>query len=269
MLARRYEARLTVLAVAGLTDPPLSDSPPVLLALTPEMRERILEALEAFAEPARTAGVTTDVKLEEGDIVREILREAESAQPDLVVMGTHGRGGFQRFVLGSVLNKILRKLPFPLLTVPPAARHPALDARGYRTPLAAVDFSDASMHGLSYALSLAQEAGGRLLLTHVVEWPLESEVLPPYDTLRADMIRDAERRLRDVVPAEARNWCQPEIVVVPGRPSREITRIAGEQQADVIVLGVAGRSAIDCALNGTTAYDVIRRAPCPVLTVRL
>jgi nucleotide-binding universal stress UspA family protein len=269
-LARYYEASLVVFAVAGMSDPPLSDSPPVLRGLTIEARADIVDAISTFAEPARTAGVDTDIRLEEGDIVREIVREVEASRPDLVVMGTHGRGGFERFVLGSVVNKIIRKLSCPLLTVPPGARQPAADEpAGYEVVLAALDFSDASRQALSYALSLAQEAGGRLLLTHIVEWPDESQVLPPYDRLRADMVRAAEDRLRKAVPEDARDWCEPEIVVSSGRAAREIVRVAGDQQADVIVLGVTGRSAIDRALNGTTAYQVIRMAPCPVLTVRL
>jgi nucleotide-binding universal stress UspA family protein len=269
-LARYYDASLVVFAVAGVSDPPLSDSPPVLKGLTIEARAEIVEAISAFAEPARQAGVDPDIRLEEGDIVREIVREVESSQPDLVVMGTHGRGGFERFVLGSVVNKILRKLSCPILTVPPGARHPAADEPvGYKTVLAAMDFSDASRHAFSYALSLAQEAGGRLLLTHVVEWPAESQVLPPYDRFRAEMVRAAEVRLREAVSEEARNWCEAEVVVSSGDAAREIVRVAGDRQADVIVLGVTGRSAIDRALNGTTAYQVIRMAPCPVLTVRL
>jgi nucleotide-binding universal stress UspA family protein len=272
-LARSYDARLSVLAVAGLTDPPLSDSPPVLKGLSLEARARILDAVSAFAEPARAAGVVIDVKLEEGDIVREIVREAESSAPDLVVMGTHGRGGFERFVLGSVVDKVIRKLPSPLLTVPPGARRtPAETAgykAGYKTVLAAMDFSEASRHALTYALSFAQEAAGRLLLTHVVEWPAESQVLPPYDRLRAEMVQAAEGRLREAVPDEARNWCEPEIVVSTGDAARGIVHLASEEQAEIIVLGVTGRSALDRALNGTTAYQVIRMAPCPVLTVRL
>src|SRR6185503_12156707 len=86
---------------------------------------------------------------------------------DLLVMGTHGRGGFERLFLGSVTEKVLRSTTVPVMTIPPPAQEPATTS--YRTILCPLDFSAASIHGFNYALALAQEAHARVILLHVIE----------------------------------------------------------------------------------------------------
>lgn len=267
-LAHGYDATLTVLAVVGVSEVPLGEAPPSVRGLTVEARAKLLASLEQFSAPVIPAGVSVDYQLEEGEVVHEIVRASEEQAPDLLVLGTHGRGGFQQFILGSVVNKVLRRVACPLLTVPPGARAPVEDPAGFKTVLCGHDLSDAATHALSYALLLAQEAGGRLLLQHVVEWPIDTQVSPRFDALRAEMVASARERLQAAVPADAGDWCQPEIVVTPGRAASGIVALAEAEQADLIVLGVTARSAIDRALNGTTAYQIIRTAPCSVLTVR-
>jgi nucleotide-binding universal stress UspA family protein len=267
-LARGYQATLVVLAVAGTPEAPLSETPPVVRGLDVQSRARILAALESFTAPVVPTGVQVEIRLEEGEVVAEIVRAAEAANADLLVMGTHGRGGFERFVLGSVANKVLRKVACPVLTVPPGMQHEVDEPGGFGTVLCALDFSDAASQALPYALSLAQEAGGKLLLMHVVEWPTESQVSPRFDALRDELAAAARRRLAEAIPDGARDWCQPEVVVVPGNAAKEIVAMADTRHADLIVMGLGQRSALDRALNGTTAYQVIRTAPCAVLTVR-
>jgi len=267
-LARGYDARLTVLAVAAMSEVPLGETPPAVRGLTVEARSKLLRALEAFGSGVVPKGLPVTYQLEEGEVVHEIVRATEEQAPDLLVMGTHGRGGFQRFILGSVLNKVMRRVACPLLTVPPEAHATVETPAGFKTVLCGHDFSPAADHALTYALKLAQEAGGRLLLQHVVEWPMDTQVSPRFDSLRVEMVASARERLQAAVPAEALNWCKPEIVVAPGRASSGIVALAEAEHADVIVLGVTARGALDRALNGTTAYRTIRTAPCSVLTVR-
>jgi nucleotide-binding universal stress UspA family protein len=271
VLAQWYESRLSVLGVAAMPVALLPDEPAVVYELTPERRRRLLEALERFSTDARAAGIDVDVKLHEGDVVREILREARETAPDLLVIGTHGRGGFERFVLGSVAEKIVRKAECPVLTVPPgAAGHRVVMPGAYKTILYATDFSDAAEAALPRALSLAEEAGGRLLLVHVVRWPTEEDANGS-DVLRGlleDRMKEARQRLNDAVPADARDWCEAEPVVVRGEPAEQIVRLAEERSVDLIVMKVAPRGLVDLALNGAVAYPVLRAAPCPVLTLR-
>ena len=90
---------------------------------------------------------------------------------DLVVMGTHGRSGFERLVLGSVTERVLRKSACPVLTVPKGIPDVATPPVLFNRIVCAVDFSDCSMHALNYAMSLAQEADAHLTVVHVIELP--------------------------------------------------------------------------------------------------
>lgn len=80
--------------------------------------------------------------------------------------------------------------------------------------------------------------------------------------------REARRQLEGLVPEEAHNWCEPDLRISCGKPYREILRVAAEDQADLIVLGVQGLGPIDGMLFGSTTAHVVRQALCPVLTIR-
>jgi nucleotide-binding universal stress UspA family protein len=189
-------------------------------------------------------------------------------------MGTHGRSGFERLVLGSVTEKVLRTSPVPVLTVPshapdavPAGRDP------FRRILYATDFSPGSERALRYAASLAQHGAAQLTILHAVEHlPVGYDPIgvAPFDFAAYNAsIEDASKaKLREFVPDAIRLACDTDDVVTTGKPYVDILRIAQERQADLIVLGVHGRSALDKLVFGSTTEQVIRRATCPVLTVR-
>ncbi len=275
-LARWYEAEVTVLYVVQQLAPHSAAFPPYpsWMALNPEARERLRTELDRFVEPARAAGVPVRLEISDGDTVSEILRVARSLPADLLAMGTHGRGGFERWVLGSVTEKVLRKAPCPVLTVPPplegaAASAPVL----FQRILCPVDFSEASMMALNYALTLAEESDTELILLHVLDWLAEGEPLARAESfdmpaLRRHLEEDARERLRRAIPEEARAWCRPHEVVRAGKPWRQILCLAGEHDVHLIVMGVHGRNALDRALFGSTTHHVIREARCPVLTIR-
>ncbi len=274
-LAKWYESSITALHVHPSVPPPPSEMPvyPQPIALTAEMRETIQVELRRFAGRARSAGVPIEAVLLEGDPVTEILRYARAMPADLVILGTHGRGGFERWVLGSVTEKVLRKAPCPVLTVPRSAPVPApADPAVFRRILCPIDFSRTSLRALDYAFSLAKEADAGLVLMHASEaFPDETPVGP----LRADVhgyLRELEevarQRLHGLVPEGAREWCKPEILVAPGKPYREILRVAQARETDLIVMGVQGRNALDLMLFGSTTQHVVRQAACPVLTIR-
>lgn len=272
-LARWYDARMTVLYVSSLT-PAVAGFPPMIspITLEPLDRERLLEEMRSFAEPALSAGVKTDFMIREGPAAPEIVEQARVGHADLVVMGTHGRGGFERLVLGSVAEKVLRKAPCPVLTVSKEAEGAAPRAPGeLRSIVCPVDFSDAALAALRYALSLAERAKARLDLVYVLEWPDGGRLRhPPFDVpeYHRYMEEEAHRQLRDAVPAAARDWCEVRDRVVAGKPWREILRAAEDGHADLIVLGTHGHGAFDRLLFGSTAHHVVRQAACPVLTVR-
>jgi len=279
-IARWYESTVTVLhvyAVAPLA--PFPPGSPILESayLTPEDHTRLTGEIRRFAETARTAGVPVEIVLREGPVAREILDQA--ARADLLVIGTHGRSGFDRLVLGSVTEKVLRKAACPVLSVPPHATDAVAHAPvAFKRILCPVDFSDCSTHALNYAMSLAQEADAGLTVLHVITYEMEltpdmSESLIAYGHLNAADFRKAceensRERLKAAVPDAVRAYCSVDTVLTPGTPYREILRVAAEQQTDLIVMGVQGRGAADLMFFGSTTQHVVRQATCPVLTIR-
>jgi nucleotide-binding universal stress UspA family protein len=279
-IARWYDSTITVLHVCTVA-PVAAYAPgsPILESaiLTPEDRTRLTSDMGRFSQTADLADVPIEILLREGSIATEILEQAMHA--DLLVIGTHGRSGFDRLVLGSVTEKVLRKATCPVLTVPAHAPDavPAAPVI-FKRVLCPIDFSDSSMHALNYAMSLAQEADARLTVLHVMVYNLEVEAPDMYKTVMADrrLVTDyrdrceeySRERLRDAVPDTVRAYCTVETLLATGKPYREILRVAGEQQTEVIVMGIQGRGAADLMFFGSTTQHVVRHATCPVLAIR-
>lgn len=272
-LARWYEAEVVALHAYAIAMVPatIGAMPAMTSVGLPLTRQEIERDLEQFVKPVSAAHVKTTASVATGSPARTILETADRLQASIIVMGTHGASGFERLVLGSVTEKVLRKSRCPVLVVPRQADAPGGTGVLFRRILCAVDFSPCSTRAISYALSLAEEAGGSLTFVHVVEG-LDHEPLanahfnvPEY---RQHLVEDAHRRLSELVPAETRTWCECREVVRTGKAYREILDAARTMDADLIVLGVRGRHAVDLALFGSTTNHVVRSAECPVLTVR-
>jgi nucleotide-binding universal stress UspA family protein len=273
VLARWYEAEVVALHAYSVAMVPatIGAMPAMTTVGVPLTREEIERDLETFVRPLQAAHVKTRVTVATGGPARTILETADRIQASLIVMGTHGASGFERLVLGSVTEKVLRKTRCPVLVVPRRADAPAGPKPFFRRVLCAVDFSPCSTKAVSWALSLAEEAGGALTFVHVVEG-LDHEPLanahfnvPEYQQY---LVQDAEQRLRELVPGDAQTWCECQTVVRTGKAYREILETAHKLDSDLIVLGVRGRNAMDLALFGSTTNHVVRSAECPVLTVK-
>jgi nucleotide-binding universal stress UspA family protein len=244
------------------------------IVLTEVDREQLLADTKEFVATESAPGIVTDVVLREGNTATEILTQATAMKADLIVIGTHGRSGFERLVLGSIAEKVLRKAACPVLTVP--RRLPDAVPAGpvlFKRIVCAVDFSDCSMQALKYALSLAQETGGCLTVLHV----LAPELVDPlgvgeeHVSLAALLVQREQqtRQLLDkAVPQNAVKSGKVESILVHGKAWREILNVASDRQTDLIVLGVQGRGAADLLFFGSTAHHVVRQALCPVLTLR-
>ena len=259
---------------SGLPGPiPVEPFPP--LTTSPEQTQSdVIAELTKFAASVDTTGVQVRIVAQPGSPVRDILDQARAVNSDLVVLGTHGHTGFDRFVLGSVTEKILRKAPCAVLTVPPpVSAPPAEPVQLFKRILCPMDFSDASLKALEYALSLAREADAELLLMHVIQGlPDAPDWQLPAGPSVAEYLRLSEehalKRLRSAVPEDAQAWCRPETLTSTGKPYEEILRVAAERDARLIVMGVHGRNPIDRFFFGSTTNHVVRAATCPVLTLR-
>jgi nucleotide-binding universal stress UspA family protein len=269
-IARWYQAQLTLLYV--FVTRPTMDAPP--LVLEDADRECLQKSIRRMAA-GLPADVRVDLRVEQAEHVHsEVLRQLAATGADLLVVGSHGRSGFQRLFLGSVTEKVIRKATCPTLVVPPRAADVPPDAPvQFKRILCAIDFSESSLSALAYALNLAEEADAHLTLLHVIEMPpelRENPLAPDFDIDRIHAAAEAEarRRLQDLIPDQARNYATVDTAVVEGGAYRRVLQRAAEEQADLIVLGVHGRSAIDRLVFGSTTHHVIRAATCPVLIVR-
>lgn len=275
-LARWFGARLAVLHVRP-TVTPHPDMPaggPVAPWLHAEL-EGLRQRVAAAGAGATAAGVTIEPLVAAGDPVREILGCAATLPADLMVLGTHGSSGFQHLVLGSVTEKVLRQAPCPVLTVPPRA--PAVVPHFTRI-ICAVDFSDCSLAAAAWASALARTCGAALTLVHVIEWPWPEAAIPEMPGVpaaQAQAMADYRRYLEhgakerlDAVAASATTADPVATQVRFGRPHMELLAAAGAERADLIVLGVRGRGALDLGFFGSTANHLVRSASCPVLTIR-
>jgi nucleotide-binding universal stress UspA family protein len=270
-IAGWYESHLTALHVIA---PGFTFEPPILFAERGNLKalavdkDQVRVRLDEWLAPATAARVPWDARVCEGRPAESVLAVAQSLPADLIVMGSHGRGGFERFILGSVTERTLRNANCPVLTVPPRAVTAA--KLPFRRILCPVDFSEPSLVALHTALSMAEEADARLVVLHVIDWPEEESILATSidSNVLDDVERQAAQRLDSFITDESRVWSRPESKVSVGKAYRSILAAAGDMAADLIVIGVHGRNAVGLTLFGSTTNQVVRRASCPVLTIR-
>lgn len=189
-----------------------------------------------------------------GDAGIELCKIVRDENIDLIVLGTHGRTGVRKALLGSVAEKVFRHATCLVLTVGPNVSAQPDNLAELHAILCPADLSAESGAALRYALSLARENDARLYLLHVVQ----SESDADEEILAA--------RLRGLAPAEAGLSCAPKICVQTGNPAEKILQLAEELAVDLIVLSPKRHSGIPGTM--ATAYRVATQAICPVLTVR-
>jgi len=200
--------------------------------------------------------VRVETVIEHGPVAEVLATVIQQKAIDLVVVGTHGRSGVGKLLLGSVAQRIFNVAPCPVLSVSPRARRALGAEQKFAKILYPSDFSENSLKALPYALSLAKRDDSALLLLHAASEPFRPEVLQEY-----------YRRLNALVPPEARTWCRSDVLVSVGDPAQAIPQAAWEQNADLIAIS-AHRAAGTFNVPLTTAYQVVAHAPCPVLRVR-
>jgi nucleotide-binding universal stress UspA family protein len=274
-IARWYKARVAAVHVidagAGLEfgaspDGPLDEA---------ELKTLRAATAEGFSAAA-SVGVPVDVDVEVGSAANRILDRCAALPADLIVMGTHGKSGFQHLVLGSVTERVLRRAVCPVLSVPPRAH--STSRVPFQRLLCAVDFSESSMAALQFAVSLAQESDARLTMLHVLEWPWHEPPSPKPEDLPAEQgaalveyrrYREKMALMRLESLANATSLSQsPATRVSHGKPYVQILDTARDEGSDLIVIGVHGRNPFDMMMFGSTANQIVRQASCPVLTLR-
>ncbi len=263
-IARAHGAQLQALHVL---------LPTPALYTTPDLTVAAIEAEEEYAQAEMQriesclAGLPHKTAIDRGTSLWLSVEQAiKDDHTDLIVMGTHGRTGARKLLLGSVTEEVFRRSLVPVLTIGPGVRTGAhSDARFHRV-LFATDFSSHSLAAWPYAISLAQEDEAHLTLLHIVPGGKTGNAEVPAEISIVSLLS----RLNALLPEEADLWCRPEVIVEKGAPAARILEVAKEQCADLIVLGVRAASSLGAAthLERATAHKVVAHAQCPVLTVR-
>jgi nucleotide-binding universal stress UspA family protein len=249
-----------------------------------ERRLRSRRDIERFLGVADGAeGVSVWISF--GDAVARILEQAEIGRHVLIVMGTQGRRGLRRVMLGSVAEAVLRRAPCPVLTVRDdtvaLGRGGDDAAAGERRPrplriLVPIDFSRTSVAALELALSLRPRLGAEITLLHAFQ--PATYLTPPgviyvpghlNQQLEQSGRHTAERHVEELLRSlglEGSSMLEPQLRA--GEPGEAILREAEEGGHDLVVMGTHGRTGIARVALGSVAERVLRRARCPVMTVR-
>ncbi len=212
-------------------------------------------------------GVRHKELIQEGEVADVLSKLVREYDIDLIVIGTGGRKGLEKLLLGSVAEEVFRNAECPVLTVGPHAT--PWETGKLRHILFATDFGPESIHGLPYAMSLAEENRALLTLLHVAPEPgvalpePEPGAMPVLE--REEVVASAERRLRALIPEVNQLWHEPDYKVLFDSAAETIVKVA--QTADMIVLGVKRPRALTKHLGAGVAYKVVCNAPCPVLSV--
>ncbi len=264
-VARGYGA--TIHALHVLMPEPYVHALPETIAAALEAQEETAEA-EMQRVEAQLANVPHEVAVVRGAGVWPALEQTiTECDADLIVLGTHGRTGAQKLLLGSTAEEIFRRARVPVLSIGPWARRGIRNAAHFHRVLYATDFTPASLAAAPYAISLAQEHAARLALIHVVH----ERDLEPGRVRAKDSVANVMYELHEIVPQNAELWCRPEAVVAYGEPATRIVEAAKERDADLIVLGVrdaAGHLGSLTHLERAVSHNVVAHAVCPVMTVR-
>jgi len=275
-IARHYGAKFYLAHVVSSSGFALV-GPDAVAAATEAGWRNVLQLEDDLAQSGTLAGLRHEVIVRQGDVWEELEKVVRQEQVDLMVIGTHGRRGLGKVLFGSVAEQIFRHANCLVLTVGLGSfQEPPVESTSLVWPfLFATDFGEASLHALPYAISFANDFGAKLVLLHVVSpvgvsegfrWHTGGDLMQMRENARMASLR----RLQELVPQNTELAVKPEFIVEFGSPSEKILRAAETFQVDAIIMGLHRSAHIDMASHAlwTTAYEVVRGASCPVLTVR-
>ena len=274
-IAERFQGTVTMLHVVAVHE----SDPSKIKALTADSTisyDKIITTAEEMLH-TKEGMIETPVLIEKVLLrgispTSEILSYAAEHNPDLIVMGTHGRTGIRRLIMGSVAEKIIRLSVSPVMTVRCGSDGKPQGYPNYRSILLPVDFSKASTNALWTASEIARKYGSKLTLLHVTEAPefrgyLEIDDLDE-EELSSSQIEEAENRLADLHSKAPLDGIEVYTRVIFGRPGRKIVEFAHEEDIDLIVIPSHGKSGFEKLLMGSNVNKVVHRADCPVLVLR-
>jgi nucleotide-binding universal stress UspA family protein len=272
-IARNHEARLYVVHVVSSVGYRMAGVDVEIYAAELAARE-LKELWSRLGGIDQPSPVELELIVRRGEVCDQLEDLIRKETIDLVVVGTRGRTGLSKLVLGSVAEDIFRKVSCPVLTVGPSSdwEWPQREVGAEKAILFATDFGDASLKALPYAVSIAHRSRSKLFLLNVTKLDTQIDQTPIFgNTLEVagpGFRESGMERLRELVPDNPR--VDYEIRVTSSLPVDGILSEAAHSAAGLIVLGLHRKSLFVPTghLPSSTAYEVVLRAQCPVLTVR-
>lgn len=266
-VARRTGATVHAVHAWQLPVVPLADGGVVLgIDMTDRIRADLDRAIRELVAKHRAPEAPIEAHLVMGDPAATVIGEAKRLGCDTIVIGTHGRSGLPRAILGSVAERVVRTAPTRVFVVPPRLEgHESFADRPVRTILCAVDFSRTSEEALREAVELAETSDARVHVVHC--WELAAFAHP-----NSELAVSHERQLRQDLEGLVHRYAARKAPLVPvirrGIHYVEIVELAREVSADLVVIGTEGKTGLAHLFLGSVAERVVRSSPVPVLTVR-
>lgn len=271
--ATTQDARLHVVHVVEFP-PGMDPEQPVNKMYLDRLRDEADARLRDTIAELERGGATAQGRIETGIPSQVLAETAELLDSGLVVLGTRGLTGLDHLLIGSTAERLVRTAPCPVLTVrtkphaQPAGAEAARPARIQRI-LAPLDFSDCSLDALEYAIFVAKSFDAALTVQHV----LEPVAFGLDFTLRHVEERRQQRKkveswLSDLASSLDAQGLRVTHVVTAGDPADSVLARSQEQRCDLIVMGTHGRRGVSHLVSGSVAEGVLRKASCPVLTVK-
>ncbi|HEY3928588.1 MAG TPA: universal stress protein [Candidatus Koribacter sp.] len=274
-LARHFGAKLHIAHVVSSMGFTLAG--PDVLAAAHDVACRDLAEYEMHLNAlGALSGIRCDVAVRDGEIWPQLQQLIAEDDVELVVIGTHGRRGLGRLLLGSVAETIIRCAPCPVVTVGPSFEESGVEnVRQPRPVIFAANFEPASIEALPYLVNFAVERKCPLVLLHVIQHFPEPE-RGKWDSVDAtldrhrDALASAERKLEGLMRSHARFCPTFDCRVMWGKPADEILMLASELRADAIAMGLHRSTHPEAITHfrSTIAYEVVCHAPCAVFTAR-
>lgn len=240
------------------------------------IRQEIEVKLEGLASHMKRTGVRAQVHQEEGIPSERIVAVAGTLKADLVVVGSHGHSGLEHVLLGSTAERVVKGASCPVLTVRPLhlsrnemSPRASTDTVRMRHILLATDLSESSLPAVDCALQMGRKFHASVTILHVMEWrslgvSFSMSAFAGWEKLRESI----ETRLLDMTERFKAEGSTARCLIKEGSPADVILEVAQEQACDMIVMGTHGRRGVSRLLLGSVAEAVLRRADCPVLTVK-
>ncbi len=271
-LSHRFGSRLAALHTVPASRDQLYGSPVSQWGEEKETRSK--DARKAIDTLISGSPVSCEPVLAFGDPVKEITRAADERDADLVIAASHGISGLKRLIIGTVVERLARTLPRPLLVSRISGRRSAGTHEAEFTIgkiVVGCDFSPAAISAVRSAAGLAREFNAELHLLYAMETPMdygeEGADLVPYQEAQQNRQDQLVRRLSGLLPEKGPEAVVLKPAVVPGIPGEALCALATEIRADLIVVGIRCQGPLEKLLVGSTTESVLRRAPCTVLTI--